>query len=142
MVNQFIGGGTGGIRLNVGAPPLFVGYWGGNFKGSADAFTIAANGNATIYDFKSGIANAGKDKHVVLSGYGSNCTTLHGSAAGGVAPYSYSWSPGGSTPNSANTKVCPTTTTSYTITVTDAQGCSRSDDVTVYVNDGRWRKDR
>lgn len=137
IVNQFIGGGTGGIRLNVGAPPNFPGYWGGTFKGNADAFTIAVNGNATIYDFESSIANAGKDKHVVLSGYGSNCTTLQGSAAGGVAPYTYSWSPGGSTPNSANTKVCPTTTTSYTLTVTDAQGCTHLDDVTVYVRDVR-----
>jgi hypothetical protein len=54
-----------------------------------------------------------------------------------VAPYTFSWSPGTTTPGNATTEVCPTVTTTYTLTVTDSQGCSGIDDVTVYVNDVR-----
>ena len=137
IVNQLLGGGTGGIRLNIGAPPLFVGtYWGGNFRGNADAFTIAVNGQRITYDFEVNIANAGADKTVIY-GYGSSCTTLHGSGAGGVAPYTYSWSGEGTTWSGQDITVCPTRTTTYTVTVTDAQGCRGTDQVTVFVNDVR-----
>lgn len=107
-----------------------------NFFGSADIFRIGVNGATTIYDFEFTTADAGVDKTVIY-GYGSNCTTLRGRASGGVAPYFYSWSPGGSTPDQASTEVCPMVTTTYTLTVTDANGCSRTDDVTVFVNDVR-----
>jgi len=119
----------GGIRLSAGgfAP---------NFKCYTDNFKIGVNGITTIYDFEYTTANAGADKDVVY-GYGSNCITLNGVAAGGVAPYSYSWLPGGSLPNNSSAEVCPTTTTTYTLRVTDATGCSRSDDVTISVNDVR-----
>lgn len=107
-----------------------------NFYGSMDNFKIGVNGVTTAYDFEFTIANAGADNNVVY-GYGSNCTTLTGVAAGGVTPYTFSWSPGGNTPGNASTEVCPTVTTTYTLTVIDSKGCSRTDDVTVYVNDVR-----
>lgn len=108
-----------------------------NFFGSIDNFMIGVNGITTAYDFEFSTADAGADKNVVY-GYGSNCTTLMGAAAGGgVAPYTFSWSPGGSTPDNVSTEVCPTVTTTYTLTVTDSNGCSQTDDVTVYVNDVR-----
>ena len=118
----------GGIRLSAGgfAP---------NFKCYTDNFKIGVNGSTTVYDFEFTTANAGEDENVVY-GYGSNCTTLNGVAAGGVAPYTYSWS-GGATPNNSSTTVCPNTTTTYTLTITDKNGCTRSDDVTVNVNDVR-----
>jgi hypothetical protein len=107
-----------------------------NFYGSIDNFKIGVNGKTTTYDFEFTTANAGDDKNVIY-GYGSNCVTLSAIAAGGVAPYTYLWSPGGSAPNNANTVVCPTATTTYTLKVTDANGCSRTDDVMVFVNDVR-----
>jgi hypothetical protein len=107
-----------------------------NFAGSIDNFMIGVNGVTTAYDFEFTIANAGVDTNIVY-GYGSNCTTLTGTATGGVAPYTFSWSPGGTTPNNASTVVCPTVTTTYTLTVTDSQGCSRTDNVTVCVQDVR-----
>lgn len=107
-----------------------------NYYGSMDNFKIGINGVTTIYDFEFSTSNAGPDKYVNY-GYGSNCITLSGSAVGGVAPYTYLWSPGGTNPNSLNTTVCPTTTTNYTLSVTDANGCSRTDQVTVNVNDVR-----
>lgn len=56
------------------------------------------------------------------------------SANGGVQ---YSWNPtvGLSDPAIANPQATPTTTTNYTVTVTDANGCEEIDDVTIAVNE-------
>src|ERR1700722_15614522 len=43
------------------------------------------------------------------------------SASGGVAPYMYTWSPGGMT--GSNVPVTPIVTTSYTVQTKDANGC-------------------
>ncbi len=68
--------------------------------------------------------------------YGTS-TTLAGSATGGTTPYaSYSWSPTSSLVN-ANVQNPTTTnltvTTVYTLTVTDAKGCTSTDQMTVVV---------
>ena len=65
---------------------------------------------------------------------GSNCTTLTASATGGTGTIGLSWS-NGATGNS--TQVCPTATTTYTVTATDAAGCSVQKNVTVTVHDVR-----
>jgi hypothetical protein len=60
------------------------------------------------------------------------CFTLQATASGGTPPYTFSWSPGGFTgpgPHSA----CPTTSTSYTVTVTDQDGGTSSRTVVVQV---------
>jgi gliding motility-associated-like protein len=72
-------------------------------------------------------ASAGPDDSVCVG----NCTTLQGS--GGV---SYSWAPAAAITgpaNIANPQACPTVTTVYTVTVTDANGCIGTDQCTVYV---------
>lgn len=126
-------GGTGGIRLQAGGPaPVFS----PNFKGYVDNFKVGTNGATTIYDFEYTTADAGADQNIIY-GYGSNCTQLTGTVAGGVGPYSFVWSQGAATPNSITTGICLTTTSTYTLTVTDANGCTRTDDVTVYVTDVR-----
>jgi trimeric autotransporter adhesin len=51
---------------------------------------------------------------------------------GGTPSYSYIWAPAGG--NSANPTVTPTATTTYTVFVTDANGCTASSTVTVIVN--------
>ena len=55
------------------------------------------------------------------------------SATGGVQ---YNWSPatGLSDPAIANPQATPATTTNYTVTVTDANGCQDTDDLTITVN--------
>lgn len=120
--------GEGGISLFAGHP-IFV----PNIQANADNFSIGISGVTTVYDFEFTSADAGPDRAVV--GHGSNCITLSATAAGGVPPYTYSWFPGGSAPGSPNTEVCPTVTTTYTLTVIDANGCTRTDDVTVFVNE-------
>lgn len=60
-------------------------------------------------------------------------TTLTSSAPGGVT---YSWSPttGLTDPGAATTDASPTVTTTYTVTVTDADGCENFESVTVTVD--------
>lgn len=75
-------------------------------------------------------ADAGTDADVCIgSSVSLNAT---GAGVGG----SYSWSPGTglSATNIANPDANPTTSTTYTVTVTDAAGCSETDDVVVTVN--------
>ncbi len=79
--------------------------------------TAAANGCNLVYA-GAGIAYA--------------CAKINGSATGGTPGYSYSWSNGETTPSIT---VCPNSTTTYTLTVTDANGCSASADHTVMVAD-------
>jgi hypothetical protein len=58
----------------------------------------------------------------------SACANISVVGSGGCAPYTYAWS-NGSTSDSQD--VCPTTSTTYYVTVTDAQGCSGVDSVKV-----------
>ena len=76
-------------------------------------------------------ADAGPDKTIASSG----SAALDGSASGGVSPYSYSWTPtsGLDDPNIAQPTASPTTTTIYTLTVTDDLGQTDTDTVTVTV---------
>jgi len=80
--------------------------------------------------------NAGPNTTVIY-GYPSalNCATLTATGiGGGCGPYSISWSTGETT---ASINVCPSVTTDYTVTVTDANGCTGSDVVRVCVVDVR-----
>ena len=68
----------------------------------------------------------------------NNCfggsTTLNPTTTG-TGPFTYMWSPEGNLddPTSANPTATPTVTTTYNVTVTDANGCSATDDVVVTV---------
>jgi len=79
--------------------------------------------------------DAGPNK-IVYRGYAdSSCTRLQSSGAGGgVAPRTLTWSNGS---HAAFINVCPTATTVYYLTVTDANGCSFTDSVKVCVMDVR-----
>lgn len=75
--------------------------------------------------------SAGNDTTITL-GYGGQSVTLHGSAAGGIAPYHFVWSTGDTT---QNITVSPNVTTSYYLSVTDTKNCTGYDTVTVFVTD-------
>ena len=68
-----------------------------------------------------------------ISSTNTNCSQSNGTAtliaSGGIAPYTYSWSPTGGNAATANAILAGT----YTCTLTDANGCTTSD--TVVVND-------
>ena len=56
------------------------------------------------------------------------------SVSGGAAPYTYEWNTGETTDR---IHVCPTETTIYSVTVTDSNGCSVTEEITVNVVDVR-----
>lgn len=65
------------------------------------------------------------------------CIDLAITVSGGQPPYGpYNWSPAASLddPSSASPQACPTTTTNYTVSVTDANGCVGQAIVPVTVN--------
>ncbi|GHB58159.1 hypothetical protein GCM10007390_09540 [Persicitalea jodogahamensis] len=74
----------------------------------------------------------------VTYGYGSNCTTLRATTSGGTPIYSYVWKQGDVViGRSATQQLCPTETTTYTVMVTDRNGCTVQKTVTVKVQDIR-----
>lgn len=81
--------------------------------------------------------NAGSNQTVYFGYDDFACASIDASANGGVAAYSYSWSNGETT---EDIQVCPETSTDYTLTVTDANGCVASDVVTVCSIDVHCRK--
>ncbi len=91
---------------------------------ATDANGCTTQDDVTVTVTKNNIVSAGADK-VICSG---NSTQLN--ASGGVL---YMWSPalGLSDPTSATPTATPSTTTTYTVVVTDANGCSGTDEVTV-----------
>ncbi|MHC1731146.1 MAG: PKD-like domain-containing protein [Bacteroidales bacterium] len=62
-------------------------------------------------------------------------SNLGATVTGGEAGYTYSWAPatGLNNPNVSNPIAKPSISTTYTVTVTDANGCQASDDITVTV---------
>lgn len=90
---------------------------------ASDSAGIADTAIASINVFASPSANAGADQ-TICSG-----TSVMLNAMGGIT---YLWSPGNQT--SSAISVSPSSNTNYTVTVTDANGCVNSDNVTVIVN--------
>ncbi|NTW32078.1 MAG: gliding motility-associated C-terminal domain-containing protein, partial [Bacteroidetes bacterium] len=80
------------------------------------------------------IANAGQ-KDTICEG---NCLLIGGNptASGGTAPYTYSWSPLATLNDSTlpNPQACPLITTDYFVTVTDSEGCTDVDSITISIN--------
>lgn len=81
-------------------------------------------GFVTVHELPA--ANAGADQHICEAG------SVVLQATGGAE---YSWSPAGSlsSPNTAATTASPATTTTYTVLITSAEGCTAADQVVVNV---------
>ena len=68
---------------------------------------------------------------VVYLGYGpAECVTLTAIPSGGVSPYSYKWSTGETT---VSINACPTSQTTYSVTITDDIGCTTVAESIVHV---------
>ncbi len=78
-------------------------------------------------------ADAGNDQTVYDGWAPEACATLSASASNGSGNYAYAWSDGST---SSTINVCPTSTSHYSVTVTDlTSGCSAVDELTVNVVD-------
>jgi hypothetical protein len=91
---------------------------------------ITVNPNPTV---------SGQAQNTIFLGYGPQAVTLSASASNGGGSYSYSWYPtsGLSNCNAANPVASPTSNKTYTVTVTDANGCTKSSNVSIDVVDVR-----
>jgi hypothetical protein len=97
-----------------------------------DANGCTASTSATITEPDPLVVDAGSDQTVFYGYTPASCAELAGTAVGGIPSYTYSWSDG-STSNL--TTVCPSVSSDYTLTVTDQNGCSATDEVHVCVVD-------
>ncbi len=99
---------------------------------ATDGFGCSASGSIFLTQPDPLMPYAGEDQTVYYGYDPEECADLSGSVSGGCGEYSLSWSDGtaGST-----TTVCPSTSTTYTLNVIDANGCEASDDVEVCVID-------
>lgn len=75
--------------------------------------------------------DAGPDRTLCVG----ECARLEPLTDGGIGPYTYRWAaaPGLSCGDCDTPEVCPTTTTTYRVTITDARGCTATDSVTIGV---------
>ena len=74
--------------------------------------------------------------NVLVAGNSSLCAgssaSLTSNVSGGTAPYNFMWSPNGGT--APNTVVSPNVSTTYTLTVTDNNGCQANTNFAIAVN--------
>jgi len=85
----------------------------------------------SVYVYQPPVISAGADKDIYI-GYGPTCVSLDGYANNSMGPYSFAWS---NNSTAQTPSVCPNTSTNYSLTVTDARGCTATDDVNVNVTD-------
>lgn len=100
----------------------------------SDGFSFVTQSTVvTVYDNPA--VNAGNDKNIPFG----TSTTLSGTVLSGYEPYIYSWSPAELvvSPSQASTLTAILTTSSlFTLTVTDGHGCVSSDQVQVSLTGG------
>ncbi|MBK7967216.1 MAG: gliding motility-associated C-terminal domain-containing protein [Bacteroidetes bacterium] len=123
----------GGTILSGNGTNASTGIWSGS--GTATVTIIETNSFGCIGDPVNlsvtvnalPAADAGSDDDICIG------NTANLSASGGI---SYAWTPVSTLDNSsiANPIATPTVTTTYTVLVTDANGCKNTDNVTIFVN--------
>ncbi|WP_430906902.1 endonuclease [Maribacter sp. 2-571] len=100
-----------------------------------DALGATLEGTVLITEPEPIGLSVSEDIKLYLGYHPSGCKTIDITAMeGGLAPFTYAWSTGETT---ANIRVCPEETTDYTITVTDANGCTAEATVNIEVVDVR-----
>jgi hypothetical protein len=137
------------IKIDVAPAPPYTYLWSNGATTSSINGLSAGNYSVTATDFKGCTKsasinvtqpdvlsiNAGPNKIVYKGFPDSACTRLQASVpTGGTAPFTLTWSNGS---HASFIDVCPEKTTTYSLTVTDANGCTATDEVTVCVLDVR-----
>lgn len=109
----------------------------GNYSVIAtDSWGCTATSSITLEEPPMLNANAGNGQTVYYGYTPQSCAQLSGSATGGCAEYNYSWSAEGiNISEDSDLSVCPDQTTTYTLEVTDQNGCSSNSSVEICVTD-------
>lgn len=117
--------------------PDLLGVAAGNYSVLVtDDFGCSSSASVTLTEPNALNVSAGIDQTVYYGYTPLSCADLSGSASGGCAEYSFSWSGSGlGTIQGEDITVCPSLSSDYTLTVTDQNGCSESDAVNVCVVD-------
>ena len=145
-------GGTGALTYQWQSQPMCTGAWSDISGATSSTYTPPAGLTETTC-FRRGATNdcgtvytdavtvTVNPNPVVMappdpSICSGNSTTLNASVSSGTGSYTYLWAPGGTLddPASPTPVATPTSTTPYTVTVTDDKGCQGSDNITVIVN--------
>lgn len=137
------------VAVPVGGVGPFGYAWSGSVAGSGQTISGLCSGSymVTVTD-SSDMSSVSQFAQLTgpsplganTSGAGTICAgstaSLHVTPMGGTSPYSYSWSPatGLSSTTVANPSATPTSTTTYTVIITDANGCNLMRTLTVTVN--------
>lgn len=97
--------------------------------------TVLVNDNPVVIIPDAFALSSGTVANTVYRGYApASSITLNAAASGGAPAYTYSWTTGSV---AASATVSPLTTTNYTVTVTDMNGCQATADKTITVKDIR-----
>lgn len=146
------GGNTGSIDLTVsGGTPGYSFNWSNSVTAEDISGLTAGTYSVTVTDANGCTAADGytvteptalsgsvsSSMSTIYLGYGVQSATLTAVGNGGTPGYSYSWSNGA---NTASTTVSPTSNTTYTCVITDANGCTYSVSTAVNVIDVRCGK--
>lgn len=117
------------IKLDESGNVYVTGGWSDPISGSPNFMTIKYSQTLPCQL----TVSAGNDT-IIYFGYGAQNAILNATPSAGTPPYSYLWS---NNSNSQSITVNPTATTSYIVTVTDANNCTARDTVVVNVIDVR-----
>jgi len=126
-----------GLQTSVSFTPTFCGY----VRVLLDQYFCSNSGLTTTVNMTLNSGSAGGPS-LTASTDENDCPGdmvtigLASNGAGGTPPYTYAWSPVTGLQNSLNPQTGATvsTTTTYTLTMTDANGCEAYDTVTVTAN--------
>jgi gliding motility-associated-like protein len=136
-------GGNDGTATAIGAggDPPYTYVWSNAQNASTVSGLTAGTYTVVVTDSKGcatvGVVTINQPAQVMLRAFDKSICPLssaviHATATGGTGLITYAWEPGGLTGDSVS--VSPISTTTYTVTGTDANGCSGKTTVTVTVN--------
>lgn len=110
---------------NGGTTAQITGLAGGTYTVTVtDANNCTASGSTVVYFWNEGIWIM--DTNIDVTCFGLNNGSAHVSGMSGTPPYTYHWNTGSNSPDISN--LAPGT---YTVTVTDANGCSNTHNVDI-----------